>query len=174
MNLEIFEVHGGPNYGLLDSPSSTFHINLFFHTSLSFAKEQLAYHILILIGCKSPVTDWEISVKNHPLCCGCTHSVFCADSQWKIDQNMHLIDSTKLSSLRLTNFLCMCASSAHCQFFMNSLSSFGWIFSKEFSLQFSFLFENTISNDQINTKEFTIKPDRNSTKTDTVQCTWSR
>ena len=51
MNLEIFEVHGGPNYGLLDSPSSTFHINLFFHTSLNFAKEQLAYHILILIGC---------------------------------------------------------------------------------------------------------------------------
>ena len=62
--LERFEVHGGPNYGLLDSPSSTFHKNLFFHTSLSFAKEQLAYHILILTyWMYHPVTDWEIPVK---------------------------------------------------------------------------------------------------------------
>ena len=64
LNLERFEVHGGPNYGLFDSSSPTFQKNLFFHTSLSFAKEQLAYHILILIyWMYHPVTDWEIPVK---------------------------------------------------------------------------------------------------------------
>ena len=120
--------------------------NLFFHTSLSFAKEQLAYHILsysYLLDVSS-CHRLRNSCQNHPLCCGCTHSLFCADSQWKIDQNMHLIDSTKLSSLRLTNFLCMCASSAHCQFLWISCPVLNEFSVKKFHYSFRFFFKTPL------------------------------